>query len=85
MTLLLLLATTAAVSHELHAALHQDGPSSPHFCLVCSLAKGQALALASVVAVALLLACCWLLPRTTARPSTRPDYRLSPSRAPPLP
>jgi hypothetical protein len=84
LALLLLASATLSVSQSLHQWIHADGDSGSHFCLVCSLAKGQVTA--SLVATTLVsLVLCW---DTVGRAlSTAPlpgyDFRLSPSRAPP--
>ncbi|HTL17514.1 MAG TPA: hypothetical protein VL793_09765, partial [Patescibacteria group bacterium] len=39
---ILLLIATLSVSDLLHQSLHHGSSLSNHFCLVCSLAKGQA-------------------------------------------
>jgi flagellin-like protein len=85
LVVLLLVAMTFSVSHSLHRILHDDGARSDHFCLACSLAKGQvgALGVASISAV-LVLCCFWVDGRDHTTPSCGFDYRLSPSRAPPL-
>jgi len=82
---LLLVAITFSVSHSLHRIFHHDGAGSDHFCLACSLAKGQVGAAAVVLISAVLIPCCFwavLLDHTT--PFRGFDYRTSPSRAPPL-
>jgi hypothetical protein len=86
LALLLLVATTFSVSHALHQSLHQDGPGSGHFCLVCSFAKGQVSGEAVAVVSAILAFCClWCVGLASTIFFPRFDYRLSPSRAPPQP
>ena len=86
LALLLLVATTASVSHALHEALHHGDTGSSHLCLACTLAKGQV----SAAAVALLSATIlclffWDLRLSDTLAFAGADYRISPSRAPPLP
>jgi hypothetical protein len=84
LALLLLAAATLSVSHALHQNLHRDGAPGSHFCLVCSLAKGQ-LTTADAAATFLFLVLTFLfaLPREAISRLASPDYRLPPSRAPP--
>ena len=74
-----------AVSPELHHWFHQDSGNVNHECLVTLVSKGHFLAgtasgVAAIVAAVFfglfLLAVVWNLPVT--------DFRLSPSRAPPV-
>lgn len=85
LAILLIIAATLSVSHTLHQNLHRDGSPGSHFCLVCSLAKGQ-LTSAEAVATLLFLVLIFLfvLSPATISPLVSPDYRLSPSRAPPV-
>jgi hypothetical protein len=85
LALLLLISGTLSVSHALHQSLHPDGTGDSHFCLVCSLAKGQ-VSTAAVAATSATLRFCWLSTVRTANASPLPgfDYRLAPSRAPPF-
>jgi hypothetical protein len=85
LAILLVVASTLSVSHVLHQNLHRDGTPGSHFCLVCSLAKGQ-LTTAEAAAALLVLVFTFLfaLPPETISRLTSPDYRLSPSRAPPV-
>jgi hypothetical protein len=48
LALFVMLALTASSSRQLHETLHQDEDPGPHFCLVCSLAKGQVSVAAAV-------------------------------------
>jgi len=84
LALTLLLATAFSSSHTLHQSLHSDGAGSHHFCLVCSLIKGQvgAAEVALVFAVLVLLVVLGVRPEHVAS-VPGPDYRLSHSRAPP--
>lgn len=81
----LLVATACSASQALHQSFHHDSDATGHFCLVCFFAKGHVSA-ASVALVAAAVAFHCLgsvaLARTAALSSF--DYRLSPSRAPPL-
>jgi hypothetical protein len=85
LAVILLILGAISVSHALHEFLHHDASDGSHFCLLCSIAKGQVstAALASTPAPPVLARFCALL---TADVSTAAsfDYRLSPSRAPPL-
>jgi hypothetical protein len=84
LALLLLVATTFSVSHELHQSLHQDRAANGHFCLVCSFAKGQVSVAAVAVFSAVLVFCClWGVCPLGTSPFPGFDYRTSPSRAPP--
>jgi hypothetical protein len=86
LALLLLVATTFSVSHALHQSLHHDGAGSGHLCLACSFAKGQVSVAAVGLFVAVLFFCClWGVCPVGVSPSSGRDYRVSPSRAPPLP
>jgi hypothetical protein len=86
LALLLLVATAVSVSHALHQSLHQDGAGNGHFCLVCSFAKGQVSAAAvAVVSTVFAICCLWCVRLASTISFLRFDYRLSPSRAPPLP
>jgi hypothetical protein len=82
---LLLVAAILSVSHALHQCLHYEGAVNGHVCLVCSFAQGQV----SAVVVALLsgvfvFPCLWFFRLSSTLPLPGFDYRLSPSRAPPL-
>jgi hypothetical protein len=86
LALLLLIATTASVSHALHQSLHQDGSANSHICLACSFAKGQlSVTATTLLGAVVLFSCLWGIRRITASPSTGFEYRFSLSRAPPLP
>jgi hypothetical protein len=86
LALSLLFATAFSVSHALHQSLHQDGPGSGHFCLVCSFAKGQvSTAVVAVVSAVLTFCCLWWVRLASTNSLPRFDYRFSPSRAPPQP
>ncbi len=85
LAVLLLSATTLSASHAIHQYLHGDYAGSGHFCLVCSLVKGQ-VSVAAVALISAALVFCYLwcvcLVSTVAFPGF--DYHTSPSRAPPL-
>ena len=86
LAVLLLVATTLSVNHALHQSLHQDGAGSGHLCLACSLVKGQVSLAAVALFVAVLVFCClWGVRPVGVSLSPGRDYRVSPSRAPPLP
>ena len=86
LALLLLAATNFSVNHALHQLLHHDGLGSDHLCLACSFAKGQVSVAAVGLFVAVLVFCClWGVCLAGMSPSPACDYRVSPSRAPPLP
>ena len=82
---LVFLATTLGMTPALHKQLHPDSKSSDHFCLVCLLVKGQAAAAnvssTSMVAVLILIGALVCAARF---PFASFNYRLSPSRAPPV-
>ena len=85
LALLLLAATNFSVNHALHQLLHHDGLGSDHLCLACSFAKGQVSVTAVGLFVAVLVFCClWGVCLAGMSPSPACDYRVSPSRAPPL-
>jgi multisubunit Na+/H+ antiporter MnhG subunit len=73
-----------AVSPELHQRLHKDSKSVTHECLVTLLSKSHLLAggAGSFVLALVPLFFGWLVMAETSWLSV-PDYRLSPSRAPP--
>jgi hypothetical protein len=83
LVLLLLLVLALAVLPSLHHRLHAD--TNDPFCLVCSFAKGQVSA--PLVAGVFVLAFVFLVGRASL-PQSPPipvfDFRLSPSRAPPV-
>jgi hypothetical protein len=85
LAILLLVAATLSVSHALHQNLHRDDAPGSHFCLVCSLVKGQ-LTTAEVPTALLFLVLLFLfvLPPETISRLASLDYRLSPCRAPPV-
>jgi hypothetical protein len=86
LALLLLVATTFSVSHALHQSLHHDGAGGDHLCLACLLAKGQVSVSAAGLFIAVLMFCClWGVSPVGVSSSSGRDYRVSPSRAPPLP
>jgi hypothetical protein len=85
LAILLIVASTLSVSHALHQNLHRDGAPGSHFCLVCSLAKGQlTTAEAAAALLFLVLLFLFVLPPETISRLASHDYRLSPSRAPPV-
>ena len=85
LALLLLICGTLSVCQALHQLLHNDAAGSHHLCLVCLFAKGQVSA-PDVALVAAVQVLCPLSSLRAADTSPLPafDYRLSPSRAPPL-
>lgn len=84
LSLLLLLATTLSVSPALHQSLHLQGGANAHFCLVCSLAKGQvSTAEAALVWVLVVLFFLFSISLATASPFVGFEYFPSQSRAPP--
>jgi hypothetical protein len=86
LAVLLLVAMTFSVSHALHQLLHHDGVGSDHLCLACSFAKGQVSVGALALFVAVVAVCyLWGVCLIGLLSSSGPDYRLAPSRAPPLP
>ena len=74
-----------ASSGPLHKAIHPDADSSDHHCAITMLAQGQVdtpvvwLGLAAFAA-----ALIFCLPPLNSEAFSSVDYRLSPSRAPPL-
>jgi hypothetical protein len=85
MALLLLVAATLSVNGALHQTLHNDSAVNGHFCLICSLAKGQASSPESPVIVVLFVASLLFWASSHSEivlPSTF-DYRVSRGRAPP--
>jgi hypothetical protein len=84
LAVLLLVATTFSVSHALHQSLHHDSAGNGHLCLACSFAKGQvSVAVVALFVSVLAFRCLWRVGTVGIAPSFGPDYRLSPSRAPP--
>ena len=85
LALLLLAAAILSVSQALHQCLHGEAAASGHVCLVCSLAKGQVGALpVALVCSVCVSPCLWYFCLVHTLPLPGFDYRLSPSRAPPL-
>jgi hypothetical protein len=84
LALILLVAGTLSVSHGLHEALHHEGDTPHHLCLLCSLAKGQVEA-ALLPCVCAGMALCPILTSGLATTIFPADFRycLSQSRAPP--
>jgi hypothetical protein len=84
LALFVLVATTSAVSHGLHQALHPNAPAGSHLCLICSLAKGQVTAADVVPALALFVSVLFFsIPALKTVALAPSDRRLAPSRAPP--
>ena len=84
LAVLLLLATTLSVSHALHKSLHLQDGTSTHFCLVCSLVKGQvSTAEVGLVSGPLLLCILSISRLATVSPVEEFEYSPSQSRAPP--
>jgi len=85
--LVLWLGTAAlAASPQLHQRLHKDSKNATHECLVTLLSKSQLLAGgAGSFVLALIPIFFGLLVTAESFHFTIIDYRLSPSRAPPLP
>jgi hypothetical protein len=85
LTFVLLLATACAASQALHDFVHHDSTADSHFCLVCFLAKGQVSAApVTFVFAAAAFYCLGSIALASAPAFSDFDYRLSPSRAPPL-
>jgi hypothetical protein len=82
---LLVLAGMLASSPSLHTKLHSNGSADTHDCVICLFGQGL-LATADASPFLIILALCFLglLLPTPTRAMTIGDYRLSPSRAPPL-
>ncbi len=81
----LLVATACSVSGALHQSLHPDSAANGHVCLICFFAKGHvSTAAVALFAVAVVFYCLGSLRLASAPARSRFDYRLSPSRAPPL-
>jgi hypothetical protein len=86
LALILIFAATVSVSQTVHRFLHHDASASGHFCLICSIAKGQVSAAAvATIPAPPVISCFSSLPATDASVLRGFDYRLSPSRAPPAP
>jgi hypothetical protein len=84
LALMLLVASTISASHALHQELHSRTSDSGHFCLLCSLAKGEVGAAAVAIFIAIpLIGLFFFLPRTQSTAASAVNYRLSSSRAPP--
>ena len=82
--LLLLLAATCSVCFSLHQSLHRSEAPAQHFCLACSLAKGQIIMPETAVFLLLaFLAFAFCLRLGDACVTSPLDLRLSHSRAPP--
>lgn len=85
LAVLLLAAAILSVSHALHQCLHDEGAANGHVCLVCSFAKGQLNAApVALICSVCVFPCLWYFCRVNTLPLPGFDYRLSPSRAPPL-
>jgi hypothetical protein len=85
LALFVLIASTASVSHELHKALHPNGTTTSHFCLVCSLAKGH-VAAADVAPLLALFTIVFLFSVPALKLLVLPvsDRRLAAGRGPPV-
>jgi hypothetical protein len=83
--LMLLVSGAVSVSNALHQLLHHDASDGSHFCLVCSIAKGH-VTTAVVATSPAPRAVCFISTRLAAHAAALLgfDYRISPSRAPPL-
>ena len=85
LAVLLLVAAILSVSHALHQCLHSEGAVNGHVCLLCSFAKGHVSAMAvALVSGVLIVPCLWYFCLVNTLPLPGFDYRISPSRAPPL-
>jgi hypothetical protein len=85
LAVLLLVAAILSVSHALHQCLHNEGAVNGHVCLVCSFAQGQVSAVAvALVSGVFVFPCLWYFCLVGTLPLPGFDYRISPSRAPPL-
>jgi len=85
LAVLFLGAAALSATHALHQSLHSDGSLPGHVCLLCSLAQGHLSAAESACVLAVILLCpIFVLPPPQVAVLSRFDYRLSPSRAPPL-
>jgi len=85
LVLLLLFVSALSVCPSLHHLLHHDSNDSDHCCLVTAFAKGQ-VGTADVVPVVAFISLVFLCGTSLVKtaPPASFDYRLSPSRAPPL-
>ena len=82
---LLFFAVTLSVCPSLHQYLHHDAGEPDHHCLISLFAQGQVNAADGAVAViAFFLAVVYFTAWALTCASPAPDFRLSPSRAPPL-
>ena len=85
LAVLLLGSVAFSATHALHQSLHNDGSIPGHVCLLCSLAQGHLNAAETACILAVICLCpIFILPLVDAAAPSRFDYRLSPSRAPPL-
>ena len=82
---LLVLIGTLSASHFLHQTLHASSNGANHSCIVCAFSKGQVSA-ADGLAVLLVFvsACTFVMVRPSILLLSASDYRLLPSRAPPV-
>jgi hypothetical protein len=85
LALILLFVAVLSASPSLHRYFHHNSAVGDHLCLVCAFANGQVntAEVASAAALIFLSFVCGICAvQTTPLPSF--DYRLSPSRAPPV-
>jgi hypothetical protein len=84
LVMLLLIAATVSTTHSLHRSFI-GGQDNHHLCLLCALAKGQVSAAEVALVLGVIVFTCvpGFRPARTA-PLPDSDYRLSPSRAPPM-
>jgi len=84
LAIILLGAGALLLNGALHQLLHPDAAGDNHFCLVCSMVKGQvSLALEPAASAEPPGQClCAIPPLRTPPPPVR-DHRFAPSRAPP--
>ncbi len=79
-----MLAATFAVCHFLHSSLHPAAGKGEHFCLVCSLVKGQVTPVEpSLVFVAAFVFVLFSVRLDEGASPVFFEYRFTPTRAPP--
>jgi small neutral amino acid transporter SnatA (MarC family) len=86
LSFLLVTSAVISVSHTLHKKLHTEDASPGHFCLVCSLSKGQITpAEAAPILTIFVVSVFFLIPVLRTAPLRSVDRRLAPNRGPPAP
>lgn len=84
LSFLIVASAVISVSHVLHQKLHAENAAPGHFCLLCSLSKGQITAAEAAPILATFVATVvFLVPVLRAACLTSVDQRLAPNRGPP--